>query len=66
MKSCREITQLLSEAQERPLKFTERVSVKIHLMICDGCRNFSRHMDSLRTITRAYFNGEDTLNTSER
>ncbi|MEW5250522.1 zf-HC2 domain-containing protein [Microbulbifer sp. 2201CG32-9] len=58
MKSCREVTRLLSEAQERPLDLSERASVKLHLMICRGCRNFSSQMDNLRTIARAYVSGK--------
>lgn len=57
MKSCREVTRLLSEAQERPLHFGERAGLRFHLMMCGACRNFSRHMTSLRGIARAYAAG---------
>ncbi|SDJ59609.1 zf-HC2 domain-containing protein [Microbulbifer yueqingensis] len=58
MKSCREVTRLLSEAQERPLDFSERASLRFHLMMCGACRNFSSHMASLRKISRAYAAGK--------
>ena len=57
MKSCREVTRLLSEAQERPLTLGERTSLRIHLMICAACRNFGQQMHSLRQISRTYARG---------
>lgn len=57
MKSCREVTRLLSEAQERSLGLGERASLRLHLMMCAACRNFGQQMDSLRQISRAYARG---------
>ncbi|WP_237058942.1 zf-HC2 domain-containing protein [Microbulbifer sediminum] len=57
MKSCREVTRLLSEAQERQLDGGERLALRLHLMICGACRNFSHQMTSLRHIARAYARG---------
>jgi len=57
MKNCREITRLLSEAQERELTLGERASLRIHTAICSGCRNFGRQMNVLRGISRAYSQG---------
>ena len=59
MKSCLEVTRLLSEAQERSLSLGERTSLRVHLMICAACRNFGQQMDSLRQISRAYAGGGD-------
>lgn len=54
MKNCREITRLLSEAQERELSLSERMALRMHLVICRGCRNFAEQMVALRKICRAY------------
>ena len=51
---CRDATRLMSEAQERPLSITERVSLKLHVIMCSGCHNFKDQMNSLRLMTRAY------------
>lgn len=51
---CRDATRLMSEAQERPLSITERMSLKLHVIMCSGCQNFKDQMDALRLITRAY------------
>lgn len=56
--SCRESTRLMSEAQERTLTPGEQVALKLHLVICAGCRNFGRHLRFLRTIARAYVPGD--------
>ena len=57
MLNCREVTRLLSESQDRTLGLTERMTVKIHLMMCTGCRNFGVQMDTLRQMARAYVKG---------
>ena len=59
MLNCRDTTRLLSESQERPLTFGEKVSLRLHLLMCNGCRNFNEQMGSLRRITRAYAKGID-------
>ncbi|MFZ1546199.1 MAG: zf-HC2 domain-containing protein [Candidatus Nitrotoga sp.] len=54
MINCRNATRLLSEAQERPLSITERMALKLHVIMCSGCQNFKDQMDTLRLMTRAY------------
>jgi hypothetical protein len=45
---CREVTRLVSQGLDRRLGFAERVRLRLHLAICDGCANFKRQMDFLR------------------
>ena len=52
--NCRNATRLMSEAQERPLSITERMSLELHVIMCSGCHNFKDQMNTLRSITRAY------------
>lgn len=54
MMNCKQTTRLLSDAQERPLSWSERLAVKLHISMCSGCRNFGSQMPSLRQIARAY------------
>lgn len=54
MRSCKEISVLLSQAQERQLGFAEQWSLRLHLLICDGCRNFRRQLAFIRTAARRY------------
>jgi hypothetical protein len=45
---CREAAQLASQGMDRKLSFAERVSLRVHLAICDGCTNFGRQLAFLR------------------
>lgn len=58
MLNCHEVTRLASERQERSLIAREKLELKMHLLMCRGCRNFVRHMQTLSRITRAYAQGE--------
>jgi hypothetical protein len=49
----------MSESQERPLSMTERMSLKMHLMMCTGCANFKDQMGTLRVMTRNFAKGKD-------
>lgn len=59
MLNCVQVTRLYSELQERTLSTRERMSVKLHVMMCSGCRNFGLHMSVLRNAARTYAK-EDT------
>ena len=58
MLKCREVTRLLSDAQERKLQHKEKMSLYLHLMWCRACRNFSGQMKILRHITHTYVHGK--------
>lgn len=58
MRNCREVTRLCSEALERELTLSERVTLKTHLMICVPCRNFRTHLAFLRQAVRRYAEGK--------
>lgn len=59
MLNCQEVTRLYSESQERALNLQERISLKMHVMMCSGCRNFGKQMHTLRQVARAYAKGAD-------
>jgi predicted anti-sigma-YlaC factor YlaD len=52
MRSCREVTRLVSQGEDRELSFGERVALRAHLAICRGCRNMRDQMLFLRRATR--------------
>ncbi len=54
MMNCRDATRLMSEAQERLPSVTERISLRLHLIMCSGCHNFKDQMNTLRLMTRAF------------
>jgi len=46
--SCKEVTHLVSEGHDRRLGVWQRVRVRLHLAICNGCTNFTRQLAFLR------------------
>jgi hypothetical protein len=48
MLTCKEATHLVSQGLDRRLGLAERVALRLHLLVCDGCANFSRQMAFLR------------------
>ena len=54
MKSCRQVHRLVIEGQDRKLGLTERLSVRVHLMMCAACRRFDGQMNLLRQALRRF------------
>lgn len=52
--SCKEITHLLSESQDRKITVAERVHLEMHLAMCKGCKNFKSQMSFLREACKRY------------
>lgn len=57
--SCKEVSELLSQAQDRPLGLREKFSLYVHLPLCEGCRHFYRQLDFLRTAMKRYLERDD-------
>jgi hypothetical protein len=58
MLSCKEASQLMSAAMDRRLSLGERLALRLHLLICLGCRRFQSQMDFLREACRRFGGGE--------
>ena len=54
MLSCKEVTRLVSQGQDRELAFGERVALRLHFAICQGCRNVNAQLQFLRTATKRH------------
>jgi hypothetical protein len=50
--SCKEATQLASQGLDRRLGLAERVALRLHLAICNGCSNFRKQALFLRKAMR--------------
>ena len=53
MLSCKETTRLLSQGEDRKLAFGERVALRVHLAICNGCRNVGTQFKFLRQAVKS-------------
>lgn len=63
--TCKEATRLCSEELDRDLDLRERLTLRMHLLICTGCTNFRAHMQALRQASRALAEGKADLTARE-
>lgn len=54
---CKQSSMLLSQAQDQPLRFADRLRLQAHLLICERCRRVSQQLDFLRIAVRRYRDG---------
>jgi hypothetical protein len=52
MPTCKEVSRLVSQGLDRRLGFIERVRLRVHLAVCDGCTNFKKQMEFLRKAVK--------------
>jgi hypothetical protein len=52
MMSCKEATLLMSQNLDRRLGLMERIGLRLHVLICIGCRNTQQHFEFLRQLAR--------------
>ena len=50
--SCREVRERLTDYTEGTLSFRERVSLRMHLLICSACNAFYRGLRALPGVAR--------------
>jgi predicted anti-sigma-YlaC factor YlaD len=51
---CKHTSELLSQGQDRRLTVAEKIRLRLHLLLCQGCRNFSRQLAFMRTALQQY------------
>jgi hypothetical protein len=54
MRSCREISALVSQSLDRDLSLRERLAVRLHLLLCSHCANFKKQMLFMRKAAGRY------------
>jgi len=52
--ACDHVTELVSESQDRPLTYRQRLSLWLHLWTCQACRLFQKQVRLLRKSVKAY------------
>jgi predicted anti-sigma-YlaC factor YlaD len=50
--SCQDVSRLLSDRHDASLPAADRARLRLHLVICQTCRNVSEQMDFLRRAMR--------------
>ncbi len=63
--SCKDVCFVVSESLDRKLSLRERLSVKIHLLMCSACQRMARQMELLRATSRRYGSVKEAESHSE-
>ena len=61
LRSCRDVTRLVLESQDRPLRPLENLSLHLHWLMCNGCRRFRDQQKLMRVALdrwRSYRQGD--------
>ena len=53
MKTCKEISKILSQNQE--LSFLKKVELKIHLLMCENCSIYATHLKMIKSEFQKLF-----------
>lgn len=56
--TCRETSELISQALDRPLTLREKLALHVHLPLCNGCRNFRAQVAFIRRAARRFSGGD--------
>ncbi len=57
MLTCAQATRLISDALDVNLSLRQRVSLRLHLLICSGCTNFRKQARWLQQLAGRYADG---------
>jgi predicted anti-sigma-YlaC factor YlaD len=50
--SCREVARILSDGLDAEMAPAERARLRVHMVICEACRNVEQQFDLLRRLVR--------------
>ncbi|WP_298860612.1 zf-HC2 domain-containing protein [uncultured Gimesia sp.] len=48
MRTCKEVSKLISESLDRKLPLRQRIALKMHLVLCRFCRRFRKDLQYIR------------------
>lgn len=54
MLSCKEVTQLVSESLDRDLRVYQRMSMRMHLLMCKFCSRYRKQLFILHDALRLH------------
>lgn len=54
MMNCKNATKLMSLEKDSQLSFKQHVSLRFHMMMCSGCRNYNKQIDFIRKAMQQY------------
>ena len=63
MLSCKQVTELVSQAHDRHLSFREWLGIRIHLFTCTMCARYKKQLGIIVKAIRQYLQHPETLDT---
>jgi hypothetical protein len=51
---CKDVSRLISNAQDQDLPPAERAQLRLHLVICETCRNVDEQMQFIRRAMKKF------------
>ncbi len=59
MMNCKQAVRLLSDAMDRDLPAGERLALRLHTLICAGCRHYRQQLSFLRQACQQQVAADD-------
>ncbi len=59
MLSCKQTSELVSKGLDKHLTITERLGVRIHLLMCRACTQYEKQLRFIRRATRRLSQGTE-------
>ena len=50
--TCKDVARILSDGLDTEMAPAERARLRVHMVICDACRNVEQQFDLLRRLVR--------------
>jgi len=60
MNSCKEVSELVTQAHDRKLTLKERLTVRMHLLVCKMCCHYQQQIKFLSAASRRFLHREGT------
>jgi len=64
-RTCKEVAALLIAGEDRTLPLTERLALRVHMVICDACPRFQRQVLTMRNSMQLWRNYTDSTDFSD-
>ena len=53
-RSCKQVSQLVSDAHERPLGLAEKFRLRLHMIMCAPCKNYEKDILLITRILKRF------------
>jgi len=57
--SCKRVAELLSQSMDEPLGWYDALRMRIHLSMCDNCRNVEEQVLGMQALLKELFTAKD-------